>query len=371
MEVSNSIFVPTYGYKAKSTFHQEISELANLVFFSYAFLGNYVSRKMNWKTDPLRKIALLYTLRKILLVAIGCIIYESTHFRKKELDAKAVKATSDLERKGYKLTRINLYRSGTRYSATRIIAPDVDATRWFINARGINDTMESSLEVVAERNKVDGFNTLIMNGPFVGRSTGWPTPYQLAAGIEAGMQFLEENRVTHIVVDGHSFGASMVLEAAVLHDFSFSISHNINYLFISDRTFDTFLNVAKAVVCRSVHRVVSPHIHEKFSSLLSGIVAFAAHLLLMVSGYNLDCIRGVKKLDGLGIRHLIIQVEGDRDHRIPAHTSLVAGLETAEVVNAHVRLLKSNEMTHNGNYPPAIQAERTAEILSFQKNGQS
>lgn len=369
MEVPSLISLPhinpTFCYLAKSTTCQKISWLANLLFFSYGCLGTYVNPKMNWKGTSLQKIALIYTVHKAFQAVVGYIIYESTHFCEENLDIKAMAAHKTLESKGFQLERINLYKCGTYYSATKITHSELSENKWFLNARGINDTMESSLELIAERNKEDGFNTLIINGPSVGRSTGWPTPYQLAAGVEAGMQYLEENHAKNIVVDGHSFGAGMTLGAVVLHDFVFAKHNKIKYLFISDRTFDTFQNIAGAVVDRFIYKITSELLNETLRKIVRVVATWMVWVLLIASRYDLNCIKGANKLNELGIRHLIIQVDRDKDHRIPESTSLTTGLEAFEANATNICILKSDEMTHSGKYPDKINARRSEEIRNF------
>lgn len=365
MEAPGFIFspriLPSYCYTAKSTIGQKIGRFANLLFFSYACLGSFLNPKRNLYGVALQKIALIYTIHKVLQVTVGYLLYDSTRYCEIELEEKALAAHQALEGKGFEVERVNLFRCGTHYSATKITAPGADKHKWFLNARGINDTMEQSLEAIAERNKEEGYNTLIINGPSVGRSTGWPTPYQLGAAIEAGMQFLEENGAKLIVVDGHSWGAGMTLEGALLHDFNLAIENKIKYLFISDRTFDTFQNVANAVVERFVCKAVANCSNERLKNIAKAVIPWIANMLLMTLRFDLNCLEGAKKLNSLGIRHLIIEVDGDKDHRIPRFVSLAKGLESIKE-NSNRRILKSDEMTHSGPYPATVAIGRKEEI---------
>lgn len=358
-------FRQTPYYIAESTIRQKIESFLSLFFFSCTFLGNLKESKSE-KTHTFRKLAQLYTLCKILQAAAGYIVYKSTHYSIEHLDKKAAPAHEALKEAGFIIEPFDLYRSGTYYSALSIKHQNADPKKWFINARGINDTMEKSLRKIVERNAKDGYNTLIINGPAVGKSTGWPTPFQLAAGVEAGMQYLENLGAKYVVVDGHSWGVGMTSEAALLHDFRTKLARRVHYLFISDRTFDTFLNVATATVARFVDKTTAGYFPDNLKKIVAWTLSKSVYAILTIIRYDLNCVKGAKKLDELGIKHLVIQVEGDTDHRIPESVSLMSGLKKIDLSN--LSILKSREMHHSRDYPEDLALARSEEIRKFYEN---
>lgn len=127
----------------------------------------------------------------------------------------------ELEQEGFRVESISIRKSGTEYDALLITHPKtMDNSNWTLHALGNAMVMENQIYTLAKENYSNQCNTLLINGPSVNKSRGWPTRYQMGAAFEAGLQLLEkEIQAMHIVMRGFSLGGGMMAEAVLQHDF--------------------------------------------------------------------------------------------------------------------------------------------------------
>jgi Chlamydia CHLPS protein (DUF818) len=259
-----------------------------------------------------------------------------------------------LAEEGFIVRKISLHKSGTKYDAVFITRPETIANgNWTINALGNETIMEFVIEKVAKKNFSNGCNTLLVNGPSVGLSGGWPTRYQMGAGFEAGLQFLErEVKAVRIVMHGFSLGGGMMGEAILNHDFTEGMKRNIRYLSISDRTFGRLSGIAGALT----KPVVKP--------------------IFYITGTELDGVGAARKLSALGVRQIVIQhnsQNGERgDGKIPAPVSLAYELRKEDILKDKT-FIESNYLTHNdGTFfsllPKDMEDELCGQIKKFIEN---
>jgi hypothetical protein len=348
MKVETTVLLPWQSLKsftASTTLSEKVWRVANNLLFAAAGLSLYaIGSRTIRQTSPALSYAsyvvLALTVRKIVSTIIGFAVYPATFFSKDKLAEEENCATQDLSSQGFVTQKITLYKSGVAYDATIIGHKNTIANgKWFIHAFGNAMAMEELMDKVPAENHSNGANTLLINGPSVGRSKGFPTRYQKSAGFEAGLQFLEkEVKATHIAFKGLSLGGGMMSEAVLTHKFD---CNKVKYLGISDRTFSHLSDVAAA------------------------LVGFIVIPFFYLSGAQLDSVSGAEKLKKLQIAHIIIQNISEQnrgsDGVIPDHVSLASKLEAAST-----RIfLRSPQISHNGNLPGDIQDQLNEKTKAF------
>ncbi len=289
--------------------------------------------------------SMLLSARKVVSVIIGYQVYPAASFTKDTQDRKFFEM-NQLKKDSFFVKNISIYKSGTLYDA--VIAghtETIDNGKWTINAFGNGMRMEEYIQSTAWKNHKYQSNTLLINGPSVGQSTGWPTRYQMGAGFEGGLQFLEkEVHAKHIVMHGLSLGGGMMSEAILNHDFSPGMNKGVKYLSVSDRTFDCLSNVA------------------------SKIMKLPLQPIFYLSGEELDCVSAAITLSELNIRHVIIQhssPNNDKSDRvIPDNASLSSAIRNIPNIRNKVHLT-SPKLGHNDLLPQDIQDSLDKELNTF------
>lgn len=233
-------------------------------------------------------------------------------------------------------------------------------------ALGNGMAMEECLEDDAiENHERYQCNTLLINGPSVVQSRGWPTRYQFGAPYEAGLQFLEkEVKATHIIMKGLSLGGGMISEAILQHEFNPSIQ----YLCISDRTFCRLSTIANTMGPAILKRLFG--IEETTGKM---IVDYLLKPALAFSNTELDCIAAAKKISELGIQHIIIQHCSQIKHRnkkwkttdgiIPDMISLSHHLKQTDFTKKIY--LESETVLHNCSLPSKLSRQLKQHVNGF------
>ena len=288
-------------------------------------------------------ICIALAVRKIVSTVIGYGIYPATFlYSKADCNQTANTYIPELETKGFTVMRKSFKKGGTTYDAWMISKPDtIDNGKWSMHAFGNNMCMEEAMSDVGDYNNTLGCNTLLINGPAVGHSGGFPTRYQYGAGFEAGLQFLEkEVKATHIVCKGLSLGNGMISEMVLQHDYTEGLKRETKYLAISDRSFSSLLEMAGALV----GRVVKP--------------------IFYLTGTELDGLGAAKKLSALNIQQIVIQNSSDKkgtDGVIPNSAGLAAPLRNFP----NVTILESDQISHNGELDWKIQRDLGEKLEAF------
>jgi len=339
-------------FRADTTLREKMGRVAYAVLFGTALCcacAHFV-----WPAVAIASVGAILVVRKIVSVVIGYIVCPAalTSFsreRKRSLREEGDRQIEVLRENGYLAKRISLYKSGTRYSAVMIgHSTTVDNGRWTVNGLGNMMTMETDIYRIAKDNFENKSNTLLIDGPSVCGSGGWPTRYQMGAGFEAGLQFLERKvKATHVVMRGLSLGGGMIAEAICNHDFTKGRAGGTRYLSISDRTFSRLSSVAADFV----GRIVKP--------------------IIRVVGADLDGIRAAKKLSDLNIRHIVIQhtafdkdISDESDGVISDRVGLAHGLREENVLGDKV-FLETDTICHNYPLPNGVEERVSGEITQF------
>jgi len=190
---------------------------------------------------------------------------------------------------GFIARHVLLQKNCIQYSGVLIGKPDqLGNGKWALQALGNSEFWEFSAEEIAHLFTSCGYNTLIVNGPSVGRSEGHPSPENIGNSQEVGICFLESKiRAKEIVISGRSFGGAAVGQAVLRHDFLPSIRYTIS----RQMTFDIS------------SRICGEMASSYTTKLLGGFV----EKLVEWTGLEMDSIAASKKLAELSIPEVIIQ----------------------------------------------------------------
>ncbi|MEC7838573.1 MAG: hypothetical protein VX777_00885 [Chlamydiota bacterium] len=336
-------------YDAPSNQQEKICRVANNLILGVALYGAY-----SYYTGPIGLVSyagMALAARKLASTTIGYLVYPaaltSVHYLCDDYLQKLGNRRLDaLKQEGYVANKISIYKSGTRYDAALIgHSSTINNGKWTIEALGNGMAMEFIIDDLPKENFKNQSNTLLINGPSVGASGGWPTRYQLGAGFEAGIDLLErEVKATHIIMRGLSLGGGMMAEAILNHDFTEGKKREVRYLSISDRTFSKLSTIAGNLV----GRVVEP--------------------VFYLTGTELDGVGAAKKLSDLNIRHIVIQHNSHNaqgsDYVIPDSASLAHKLHQEGDLKNKV-FLESDRITHNSSLPLNIERDLAQEISRF------
>jgi hypothetical protein len=290
--------------------------------------------------------------RKIVSIAISHLIYPATLLTPSNVDQCRQSHFRRLEARNFILKRVTIEKSGIAYDAFLIgNSRTIHNGNWCLSSPGNAVVSDLHLEEIAIENHTKyGLNTLIVNGPSVGNSKGWPTTQRLADSQEAGMQFLENNvNAKNIVLKGQSLGGGALSQAILDHNFAPASSKNIHYMLISDRSFDTLSNAASKLT----FRIASP--------------------ILRLLGLEFNGVKGAKKLQELNIKHVVIQ-KGElndsyklySDGVIDSEASLAYGMINEDLTESErLTYLLDPNISHNGPLPESTQGQLEQNIYNF------
>jgi hypothetical protein len=341
-------------FEAETTSLEKVSRVANYVIFGASAYGIYsLLAGPGGMLSYASWVAMGLVARKITSTMIGYLVYPAAITSFPYCGGNAIKEIGkqqvyQLVNENFIVKEISLYKSGIKYAAMCISHPNTRKNgNWTIHALGNGMFMEGVIKDLAEKNFMNNCNTLLVNGPSVGSSGGWPTRYQMRAGYEAGIEFLETKiKATHIIMSGFSLGGGMMAEAILNHNFQKGLNQQIRYLAISDRTFDRLSRIAAAFV----GRIVEP--------------------IFFITGTELNGVGAAEKLSELNIRQIVIQHtslsrQGD-DSVIPDSVSLACTLREDTTLCNKI-FLESPRVHHNQPLPRNINEVLQENIQDFLK----
>lgn len=336
-------WVAVKKYEIAPTHFDKISNIANYLLLGVVICGVLVDGSGLFLYAS--GIAIVLAARKIVSIAIGYRVYHATSRDKKHLEKMASIQIEELGKLGFLAEKVSFFISGIEYGALRISHKDtMNNGKWVIHAGGNGMAIEDFAALYAQEDfKKRQCNTLLINGPSVGTSNGLPTPYNMGAGFELGIRYLEETvKATHIIMEGLSLGGAMMGNAVLMHDFK----KTIRYLSISDRTFNYLSTIAAALV----GKWVLPFFY--------------------LSGTELDGVNAAKKLSEHKITQIVIQHTQNNgaasDGLITDHASLAYELHKDPKMT-HKIFLESNWIEHSGDLPQNIQNQLNEHISQFLK----
>lgn len=208
-------------------------------------------------------------------------------FREKELqkEAREVSALNDT----FHTRHVVLEKNGVRYSGLLIGHPStIHNGNWVLQATGNGEPVEHTAFDFAKTYHKAGFNTLLINGPAVGRSQGHATPESMGEVQDLGMTFLETAvKAKKLVLAGRSLGGAAISMGILQHQFR----ADVKYLVIQQMTFDSASNIIAKIG----------------SLILICIPQSALRYFTKWAGCEMDSIEASKKLQKLGITEIIVQ----------------------------------------------------------------
>lgn len=358
MQASNIDKIPSSFHATATSFQRAKCIFNNLTALAALSCPYAIFKSNNKAFIYASSFSVLLIARKIVSIILGYIVYPAAalsfdkNFKKDLLNISNDQIKS-LEGSNCTVRKISLWKSGAKYDAM-LIAPNETKNngKWSIHALGNGMAFEGSIESLSLENYLMGSNTLLINGPSVGESGGYPTHYQFGAPFESGLQFLEkEVKATHIIMKGLSLGGGMMGEAILQHDFTVGLKQGVKYLSISDRTFDKISTIAGAILG------------------LGTLVEKTVQGIFYITGTELDGVKAAKKLSDLHIKHIIVQHNSPNndgsDGIILDRTSLAYQLHKDPITFTDKVYLEHNDMLHNEFLPWETQKSLNNEIEKF------
>jgi len=338
------------SFTAKTNRQDQVNRVANNALFAGGLYGFYsLCIGISGIGFYASYAAAAFTIRKIAAAILGHIVYPASltsyPFFNFSLKQQGQLQVDFIRQKGLHIQPITLHKSGTSYDAYLISHPKTHKSgKWTIHALGNAMAIENNLIQEAVKTYQQKSNTLLINGPSVGKSGGWPTRYQMGAGFEAGLQLLESVvKASHIAMDGFSLGNGMMAEAILQHDFTEGLKNNVRYLAVSSCSFSRLSTICKCFLGR-----------------------FAA--VLPIAGLELDGALAAKKLSDLGIRQVALQHTSQNDEGsdgiIPDRVSLASFLHKDLTLQGK-EFLESDQISHNDPIPEKIKKQLDQRLQKF------
>lgn len=189
-----------------------------------------------------------------------------------------------LTNRGFIARNVVLEKNGVRYNGLLLgHATTITNGRWALQATGNATVIERAAESYYNGYMGFGYNTLLINGPAVGRSEGHAVPDSIGEAQEIGISFLETAlKGKKIVIAGLSLGGAAMGQAILKHHFK----ADVRYLAVQQMTFDSVSNVCA----------------EAFGKL-----KWLVKKIVIWSGCEMDTVAASRKLQELGIPEVIVQ----------------------------------------------------------------
>jgi hypothetical protein len=238
-------------------------------------------------------------------------------FKTEALNQARQQVTAHLAKQGYVVREVVLEKHGVRYSGLLIGHQEtIDNGNWVLQATGNGEPIEHSAALFAHIYHQYRFNTLLINGPSVGKSQGKATPTTIGDAQEVGLCFLETAlKAQKLVIAGRSLGGAAIGQAILQHTFK----QDVKYLVIRQMTFDRVSNICSKIVGQLFPR-------------LEGVVASVIEWV----GCEMDSVAASKKLQELGIQEVIIQAS--RQEIAPGQLPTAQDFQTDGVILAEASL---------------------------------
>ena len=195
----------------------------------------------------------------------------------KAIDQERAAAVLKLNRSSYLVREVVMEKNGVRYNGLLIGRRDnLQNGRWVLQATGNAEPIESCAPDYSFDHARSHFNTLLINGPSVGKSEGTATPDTIGDAQEIGLSFLETAiKAHHIVMAGFSLGGAAIGLAIEKHSFN----DNVRYLALRQMTFGR----------------------------LSSMVGTLGKKIIKWAGCEMDSVAASRKLAALTIKEVIVQ----------------------------------------------------------------
>lgn len=246
-------------------------------------------------------------------------------FSNTSLDISRTQAAKNLLDKGYVVRHVCLEKQGTRYSGLLIGKKEtIENGNWVIQATGNCEPVEYSAEEYADNYSKIQYNTLLVNGPGVGRSQGTATPKTMGDAQQVGISFLETLvKAKKIVLAGRSLGGAAIGQAIEQHTFDL----NIKYLVVRQMTFDRASNVCSKNICPK-----------------SGFLRTLVKKLVRWAGCEMDSTISSKKLADLNIKEVIVQATCEEVIGVPSTHQFQTDGPIINRASLGYRLVKTNTL---------------------------
>jgi len=195
--------------------------------------------------------------------------------------------------RGFICRDVVLEKDGVRYSGMLMGYRDtIRNGNWALQATGNAEPIENTIQKAAQIYHRYQYNTLMINGPSVGKSQGTATPSTMGDAQDVGISFLETAlKAKKIVIAGRSLGGAAIGQAILKHHFK----EDVKYLVVRQMTFDCTSNI-----CAKVMGQISPRLEWGVAKIIQS------------SGCEMDSVAASEKLQQLDIQEVIVQAS----HRV-------------------------------------------------------
>ncbi len=239
---------------------------------------------------------------------------------------------------GFIVRHVVLEKNGVRYSGLLMgHQKTLMNGKWVLQATGNAEPYERSASSYAEAYEGIGYNTLMINGPNVGRSEGHATSESMGEVQELGMWFLEHViEAKTLVTVGRSLGGAAMGQMILRHNFK----PDVRYLAVSLVTFDRASNIAAKFIGRRFFPILERGVQK----------------LVQWAGCEMDNVAASRRLQKLSIPEIIVQAgtpqtqtspnEFTTDRVIPAKACL-GGAVVRELGLANKRIIAIPALGHN------------------------
>ena len=211
------------------------------------------------------------------------------YFSATAIDSFRQREATTLRDERYIFRHVSLMKNGVRFSGLLVgHQSTISNGNWVLQATGNMEFAEHSILDIAKEYSKAKFNTLIVNGPNVGRSEGHATTKSMAQAQEVGLQFIETAlKAKNIAIAGRSLGGAAIGMMIMKHDFL----EEKKYLVIRQMTFDRASNICARLAGTIFGQWIVPY--------ASGLVKWC--------GLEMDSIAASQMLRDKGIKEVIIQ----------------------------------------------------------------
>jgi len=294
-----------------------------------------------------------------------------------ESDKSRIAVTKELKEKGYIVRHVILEKNGIQYSGLMIGHNDtIDNGQWVLHATGQYGLIEE-VASIAETFHFSKFNTLLINGPNVGRSKGHAIPETIGDAQEIGILFLENAiKAKKIVLSGFSFGGGAIGLAIQKHIYKPGIEYSV----VFDKTFSRISDIARSMLNAFKHlpqeadEIIKSDQRLRFLWWIGQplIEWFINKNMIKTFGLEIDTVAASDRLVAENILQIIIQGGGKsgystkkpeennfEDGTIPANASLLSKVNPENAPTPY-RYFKFHNKKHNKLYNPFAATQKTA-----------
>lgn len=186
------------------------------------------------------------------------------------------------------VTNISIMNKGTKFDSYFISWVGISNTAWVVHALDGTEVpgwplLDYPVDYWKMMDRSKKFNHVIIAGPSVGYSSGWPTPENIGDGYAGVIQLLKQVGATHIVMEARGLFGGLTLTKAI---------ESLDFTEIKE----------KNIYCLAVSISTANSVSELFKHRL-GLIA---ENVIKLYGMDINSDKMNRKLEELKIEHIVI-----------------------------------------------------------------